>query len=47
MSVEDAILEMELVGHTFYLFDNIDSGRHSVVYRRRDGDYGLIQPKSG
>ncbi len=45
MSVEDAILEMELVGHTFYLFDNIDSGRHSVVYRRRDGDYGLIEPR--
>ena len=47
MSVEDAILEMELVGHTFFLFHNIDSERHSVVYRRRDGDYGLIEPRFG
>ena len=45
MSVEDAILEMELVSHDFFLFYNLDSHEHNVVYRRRDGDYGIIEPE--
>lgn len=42
MSVDDALSEMELVGHDFYLFINEESGRPSVVYRRHAFDYGLI-----
>ena len=45
MHVEDAIEEMEMLSHDFFLFFNLDSQEYSVVYRRRDGDYGLIQPK--
>ncbi|MBM3935460.1 MAG: ribosome-associated translation inhibitor RaiA [SAR202 cluster bacterium] len=46
MSVEDAILEMELVNHAFYLFNNVDTKKYSVVYRRTDGGYGLIEPET-
>lgn len=42
MTVDDALFEMELVGHDFYLFMDKDSGRPSVVYRRRGYDYGVI-----
>lgn len=42
MTVDQALLEMELVGHDFYLFSDADSGRPSVVYRRHAYDYGLI-----
>ena len=45
MHVEDAIEEMEMLSHDFFLFYNLDSQEYNVVYRRRDGDYGLIQPK--
>jgi ribosomal subunit interface protein len=43
MSVDQALFEMELVGHDFYLFSDVDSGRPSVVYRRHAYDYGLIR----
>lgn len=43
MTVEDAIEEMELVGHEFYVFLNRASGNVSVLYTRRDGNYGLIE----
>jgi ribosomal subunit interface protein len=43
MTVDQALLEMELVGHDFYLFSDIDTGRPSVVYRRHAYDYGLIR----
>ncbi|WP_410809653.1 ribosome hibernation-promoting factor, HPF/YfiA family [Micromonospora sp. 067-2] len=42
MTVDDALFEMELVGHDFYLFQDKESGRPSVVYRRRAYDYGII-----
>jgi ribosomal subunit interface protein len=42
MSVDDALFQMELVGHDFYLFLDKETGRPSVVYRRRAYDYGLI-----
>jgi ribosomal subunit interface protein len=43
MTIDDALFQMELVGHEFYLFFDKDSGLHSVVYRRRKGyDYGFI-----
>ena len=43
MSLEQALYEMELVGHDFYLFVDADSGRPSVVYRRRGWSYGVIR----
>lgn len=43
MSVEDAIDEMELVGHSFYVFNNKLTKNVNVVYIRNDGDYGLIE----
>jgi ribosomal subunit interface protein len=43
MSVDQALFEMELVGHDFYLFSDADSGRPCVVYRRHAYDYGLIR----
>jgi ribosomal subunit interface protein len=42
MTVDDALYQMELVGHDFYLFHDKDSGRPSVVYRRRGYDYGIL-----
>ncbi|MGI8614004.1 MAG: ribosome hibernation-promoting factor, HPF/YfiA family [Nocardioidaceae bacterium] len=43
MSLDQALYEMELVGHDFYLFVDADSDRPSVVYRRRGYDYGVIR----
>ncbi len=45
MLVDEAIEQMELLGHDFFVFFNPDSNRINVVYRRRDGDYGLIDPE--
>jgi ribosomal subunit interface protein len=42
MTVDDALFQMELVGHDFYLFLDKETGRPSVVYRRRAYDYGLL-----
>jgi ribosomal subunit interface protein len=42
MTVDDALFHMELLGHDFYLFNDKDSGRPSVVYRRRAYDYGVL-----
>lgn len=43
MTIEQALFEMELVGHDFYLFRDRDTGDASVVYRRRGWDYGVIR----
>jgi ribosomal subunit interface protein len=43
MTIDRALFEMELVGHDFYLFSDADSGRPSVVYRRKGYDYGVIR----
>jgi ribosomal subunit interface protein len=43
MTIEQALFEMELVGHDFYLFADADSGQPSVVYRRKGYDYGVIR----
>lgn len=45
MSEEDAILQLELLGHDFFVFDNFETNKVSVVYKRKDGAYGLIEPK--
>jgi putative sigma-54 modulation protein len=44
MSAEEAVEQLELVGHDFFVFRNADSNEINVVYRRRDGGYGLIEP---
>ncbi len=46
MAPEDAALQMEALGHSFYLFRNVDTDLISVIYLRNDGDYGLIEPAS-
>ena len=46
MSVEDAIIEMELLGHNFFAFVNIDTERTNVLYLRKDGDLGLLEPEA-
>ena len=43
MSVDEAILQMNLLDHTFYVFRNVDDGEICVVYRRTHGGYGLIE----
>jgi putative sigma-54 modulation protein len=43
---DDAIMQMELLGHNFYVFRNADTEEINVIYRRKDGNYGLIEPGS-
>ncbi|MDQ8734013.1 ribosome hibernation-promoting factor, HPF/YfiA family [Paenibacillus sp. LHD-38] len=43
MDVEEAILQMNMVGHNFFVFSNVDNKEISVVYKRSDGKYGLIE----
>ena len=44
MSVDEAITQMELLDHKFYLFKNEENNRISVVYKRDNGGYGLLEP---
>ncbi|MEG1782197.1 MAG: ribosome-associated translation inhibitor RaiA [Oscillospiraceae bacterium] len=44
-SVEDAILEMNMLGHTFFMFKDIVTDEINVVYKRKDGKYGLLIPQ--
>ena len=45
MDETEAIEQMELLGHDFFIFYNPDTGRMNVVYRRKDANYGLLQPE--
>jgi putative sigma-54 modulation protein len=45
MSPDEAVLQLELVGHDFFVFQNAESGDVNVVYRRRDLSFGLIEPQ--
>ncbi|MEE8485591.1 MAG: ribosome-associated translation inhibitor RaiA [Acidimicrobiia bacterium] len=45
MSPEEAVLQMDMLGHEFFFFLHADIDRHCVVYRRRDGNVGLIEPE--
>ena len=47
MDVEEAILQMNLLGHEFFMFRNGETGEINVVYRRKDGNYGLLEPVQG
>jgi putative sigma-54 modulation protein len=44
LSLDEAITMMEREGQSFYLFNNLDNGHMNIVYRREDGEYGLIEP---
>ncbi|MCE5343080.1 MAG: ribosome-associated translation inhibitor RaiA [Eubacteriales bacterium] len=46
MSVDDATMQMELLGHSFFVFVNIDTDRTNVLYLRKDGDLGLLEPEA-
>ena len=46
MSVEDAAIEMDLLGHSFFAFINIDTEQTNVLYIRKDGDLGLLEPEA-
>lgn len=46
MTVDEAILQMDLLGHSFFAFRNEDGGAFSVVYKRNDGGYGLIEDET-
>ncbi len=44
-SVEEAILQMNMLGHQFYMFINSDTDKINLVYRRKDGGYGVLEPE--
>ncbi len=45
MDVQEAVMQMNLINHDFYVFTNADTEDVNVVYRRKDGNYGLIEPE--
>lgn len=45
MSAEEAVLQMELLGHSFFVYESADNGDLNVVYKRKDGNFGLIEPE--
>ncbi|GED67601.1 ribosomal subunit interface protein [Brevibacillus reuszeri] len=45
MDAQEAVMQMDMLGHSFFVFQNSDTNDVSVVYRRNDGRYGLIEPK--
>lgn len=45
MSSEEAILQMDLLGHNFFVYQDSDTNKVNVVYKRKDGDYGLLEPE--
>jgi putative sigma-54 modulation protein len=44
MDIDDAVMQMELVGHSFFVFRNVHNNEVNVLYKRADGNYGLIEP---
>ena len=44
MDPREAVMQMDLVGHTFFMFQNADTGDINVVYKRKDGNYGRLEP---
>ena len=47
LTVEEAAFQMQLLGHSFFMFLNGESRQYNVIYQRDDGNYGLIQPAAG
>lgn len=46
MSVEDAAVQMEMLGHSFFAFVNVDTDRTNILYQRKDGSLGLLEPEA-
>jgi len=46
MSVDDAVIQMELLGHAFFVFVNVDTEQTNVLYLRKDGNLGLLEPEA-
>ena len=46
LSIEEAILQMNMIGHEFFMFRNAKSGEINVVYKRKNGTYGLLEPET-
>ncbi len=46
MSIEDAAIQMEMLGHSFFAFVNIDTDKVNVLYQRKDGNLGLLEPEA-
>jgi len=46
MSEEDAVMQMEMLGHSFFAFVNADTDQINVLYQRKDGTYGLLEPET-
>lgn len=45
MSADEAILQMELLGHNFFVYEDAETSKVNVMYKRKDGNYGLIEPE--
>lgn len=45
LSIEEAIVQMNLLSHDFFVFSNVETDRVNVLYRRKDGNYGLLEPE--
>ena len=45
MDVDEAILQMNLLGHNFFMFSNAQTGSTNVVYKRTDGNYAVLEPE--
>ena len=45
MSEEEAILQMELLGHNFFVFTSAETDAITVIYKRKDGNYGILEPE--
>ncbi len=46
MNLDEAVMQMNLLGHDFFVFNNGETELVNVVYRRKDGNYGLIEPQT-
>ena len=46
MSIDDAVLQMDLLGHSFFVFVNVDTDQTNVLYLRKDGNLGLLEPEN-
>ena len=44
MNVDEAILQMNMIGHNFFMFSNADTGEINVVYKRTEGNYAVLEP---
>ncbi len=47
MDIDEAILQMNMLGHNFFMFTNAASGEINVVYKRSEGNYAVLEPDNG